>query len=600
MRLYRRLLGYAWCYRRTFLAAIAAMIGLASTEWVMPYLLSKLIDEYFGRPLDAAALAMPAALIALFVVRGVLSYIGNIGLAWVANRVVMDFREKMFHRVVHLPVGYFSAHAAGSLVSKFTFDATQVSTAVTKVVNDLVKDSAVIIVLVIWLAYLNARLALVVTLVVPPIALVIRAVSRRMREMSRRLQTAIGGINRVAEEAVLGHREIRMNGTAEKESARFHEVINAARQNQMKVLGTAMANVPLIQLFVVTGIATMMTVALYEGAQGAMTRGEFVAFVTATLLLVAPARRLTGVNEHLQRGLAAAESLFDLIDEPLEPDEGDRALPEGPLGIALDNVRFRYPERASPALDGVCLTVAPGETVAIVGASGSGKSTLIDLIPRFYVVEDGVVRVGGIDVRELSLATLRSRIAVVGQNVVLFNDSIRYNIGYGVHDTDEAARNARIEAAADAAQVSGFCADLPEGLDTQIGDRGVRLSGGQRQRIALARALAKDASILLLDEATSALDSATERAIKAALDAIHGSRTLVIVAHRLTTVESADRIIVLDAGRVVETGAHRELLARGGAYAALHHTLERDSAAPVVADRRPAARSGAREALKKS
>jgi len=578
VRLYRRLVGYAWRYRRVFSLAIGAMIGLASTEWVMPYLLRELIDEHFGRPISGAALAMPVALIGLFVVRGVLSYVGNVGLAWVANRVVMDFREQMFDRVVRVPVGYFSQHAAGHLVSKFTFDATQVSSAVTKVVNDLVKDSTVILVLVAWLAYLNLKLALVMTLVVPPTALVIRAVSRRMREMSRRLQSSIGGINRVAEEAILGHREIRMNGTGDVESARFNAVINAARHNQMKVIGTAMANVPLIQLFVAMGIAVMMTVALYEGASGGMTRGEFVAFVTATLLLIAPAKRLTGVNEHLQRGLAAAESLFDLIDEPLELDERRGTLPAGPLAVEFEHVTFRYPDREARALDDVSIAIAPGETVAVVGASGAGKSTLLDLVPRLYIVDAGRVLVGGVDVRDLSLAALRERIAVVGQHVVLFNDTIRYNVGYGVVEQDPVRRDARIEAAAEAAQVMAFCRELPDGLDTEVGDRGVKLSGGQRQRIALARALAKDASVLLLDEATSALDSVTERAIKTALDAIHGSRTLVIVAHRLTTVESADRIVVLEAGRVVEVGTHAALMARGGAYAALHATLERADA----------------------
>lgn len=574
LTLYKRLLGYAFRYRRPFAGSILAMVGLASTEWMMPWLLRDLIDHRFGAPVDRTALMIPLGVVALFCTRGVLSYAGNVGLAWVAHRVVMDFRTEMFDRVLALPVQYFHRHAAGGLISKFTFDATQVAGASTKVVNDLVKDSAVILVLVGWLLYLDRVLTLVLVCVVPPTAWAVRRVSKRLRTMSRRLQDSVSGINQITEEAISGHREVRLNGTQAEERSRFLAVARAARHGQMKVIGTAAANVPVIQLFLAVGIAVMITVAMYQGAAGEMTQGEFVAYTTATLLLIAPARRLSSVNEYLQRGLAAAESLFSLIDEPIEPETGTRDLPEGPLGIRFENVRFRYAGAETEALDGVTFEIHPGETVAIVGRSGSGKSTLLDLIPRLNCVDDGRVLVGGLDVREVSRAALRDRIAMVGQQAALFNETLAYNIAYGLSGDDPEALRERVLHAAAAAQVNAFADMLPEGLETQVGDRGTKLSGGQRQRIALARALARNAPILLLDEATSALDGVTERAVQGALEALHGKRTVVIVAHRLSTIESADRIIVMDQGRIVETGDHAGLMAAGGAYARLHAALE--------------------------
>lgn len=578
LALYRRLLSYALNYRAQFTVSIVAMLTLAGTEWIMPWLLRDLIDNRFGQPVTLWALLIPAGLVGLFVVRGVLSYLGSIGLAWVAQRVVMDFRSEMFDRILALPVTYFQHHAAGNLISKFTFDATQVSSAATKVVTDLVKDSAVIVVLLCWLAWLDWLLTLVMLLVLPPTAFAVSRVSHRMRRISRLLQESIGGINRVAEEAIGGHREVRISGTQATERVRFAAVINAARQRQMKVIATAAGNVPVIQLFISIGIAVMMSVAMFQGASGSMTEGEFVAFTTATLLLISPVRRLSRINEHLQRGLAAVESMFTLIDEPVEPETGDRALPEGPLGVRFENVSFCYPGAGRPALRDVSLTIHPGETVAIVGRSGSGKSTLLDLIPRLLCVDDGRVLVGGLDVCEVSRSALRRKIAMVGQQVTLFNETLAYNIGYGVSAETRAERDARVAHAAVAAQVQSFAEAMPDGLDTEVGDRGLKLSGGQRQRIALARALAREAPILLLDEATSALDGVTERAVQSALDDLHGKRTLIIVAHRLSTIEAADRIIVLENGQVVESGDHAALMERGGAYARLHASMEEDTA----------------------
>jgi subfamily B ATP-binding cassette protein MsbA len=385
-----------------------------------------------------------------------------------------------------------------------------------------------------------------------------------MREKSRELQHAIGQINQIAEEGIRGQREIKIYAGAEFETGRFQRAINGARRFQMKVVQTSAATVPIIQMLIACGIAAMIVLALRESAAGAMSRGDFVAFVTATALLLPPTKRLTGVNEFLQRGLAAAESVFDLIDELREPASGT-IRPQPFMGaIEFREVSVRYGEKL--ALAEINLSIRAGESVAFVGPSGGGKSTLIDLVARFYAPATGTLLIDGHPIEMLDLAHLRDSIAYVGQNVILFDDSIYNNIAYGGL---RGASAEAVRAAADAAHVSEFADAMPRGLETLIGDNGARLSGGQRQRIAIARALLKDAPILILDEATSALDSASERAIQAALGTIRHGRTSLIIAHRLSTIETADRIVVLEQGRMVESGSHAELLGRGGAYARL-------------------------------
>ncbi len=561
---YPRLLGFVRPHARQFTLAIAAMLGLAGTEWMLPALLKPLIDEDFAAISRPGFWITPGLLVALFVLRGALSYVGTVALAWVAQRTVADLRAAMFANLIRLPAAFFDARGSGELISRFTFDVTQVSQAATNVVTVIIKDSAVILVLFGYLFYLNWRLALLLGLIAPPIAWIVRRTSRRMREMSRRLQTSMGEINAVAEEAVRGHREIKVFDGYATETARFDSAINNTRKFHMKVVRTSAMIVPLIQFCVACGIAVMIIIALREAHAGIITRGDFVAFVTATALLLAPTKRLAGANEFLQRGLAAADAIFALTDAAPESDDGTQ-MPTVRGELRFEQISVNYGERQ--ALNGVDLTIAPGESVALVGRSGGGKTTLVNLVPRFFHPSCGRVLLDGVPLADFRLAALRSQIAYVGQNIVLFNDTLYNNIAFGALRD---APRADVEAAAESAQVTEFAGSLPDGLETVIGDNGVRLSGGQRQRVALARALLKPAAILILDEATAALDNEAERRVQEVLSAARAGRTSLIVAHRLSTVEQADRIVVLDGGRIVEIGRHAELIAAGGYYSRLY------------------------------
>lgn len=563
---YLRLLSYVRPYWRVFALAIGAMLALASTEWMLPALLKPLIDRDFELALDELVYTTPALLVGLFLLRGGLSYVATVSLHWVSQRAIMDLRSAMFANLICLPAGFFDLKNSGELIAKFTFDVTQVAQATTRVVTVMVKDSAVVLVLLTYLLYLNWRLAGFLLLFAPLIGFIIQRVSKRMRDMSRHLQDSVGEINQVAEEAVRGHREIKVFDGYEQEIARFDSAANNARKFHMKVIRTSAMLVPVIQFIVASGIAAMIVFALREATAGGVSRGDFIAFVTATALLLPPIKRLAAANEFLQRGIAAAESVFGLIDQVPEADGGAIA-PRVNGDIQFDNVSVRYGARL--ALEHLDLRVAAGETVALVGRSGGGKTTLVNLLPRFYQPSAGQIVLDGRPLADYSLAGLRQNIAYVGQNVVLFNDSVRNNIIFGA---GRPVSEAELLEAAQRAQVLAFAADLDDGLDTVVGENGARLSGGQRQRVAIARALIKDAPILILDEATAALDNESERLVQAALKALTSDRTSLIVAHRLSTIVEADRIVVLQDGRVVESGSHETLLAASGAYAELYQS----------------------------
>ncbi|HTT09194.1 MAG TPA: lipid A export permease/ATP-binding protein MsbA [Gammaproteobacteria bacterium] len=580
-QLYARLLNYVRPHWRVFAACLGSMVIYAATDPVLPALLKPFLDGSFLTKPSGRAYLFPVLIVILFVVRGALNYVSTVSLNWVALRVMTDLRDDMFHNLVRLPARFYDGSRAGELLSRLTYDVAQVQQSVTRVLMVGVKDSLSIAALLAYMTYIHWRLTLVVALLGPLIAYVVRRISLRLREMSRRVQRSMGDIAHVAEETIKAHKIIRVYGGQDYEINRFQQAGNAARKYGMKVVMAAAANEPVVLFIISCGIAVMVYAAMLLSASKLMSTGEFVSFFTAMTLLQAPVRRVVGVNESLQRGLAASESIFALMDESPEPDHGSRTL-ERPRGeIRYEHVSFAYDDTLESALRDVTLIIAPGETVAIVGASGSGKTTLAALLPRFYLPQQGTVCIDGVDVREFTLASLRAQIALVSQDVVLFNDTIRNNIAYGVlRGTGEQT----IVRAAEAARVMEFVRPLPQGLDTLIGENGMRLSGGQRQRLAIARALLKDAPILILDEATSALDTASERHIQEALETLRRGRTCLIIAHRLSTIENADRIVVLSEGCVVEAGTHAALLRRGGVYARLHQMQAIETLQPANGD----------------
>jgi subfamily B ATP-binding cassette protein MsbA len=566
--LYLRLLQYVAPYWRVFALALAGMVIVALTEPALPALLKPLLDGTFVHKDEALMHWMPAVIIALVAVRGSAEYVALYAVNWVGTRLVMDLRQEMFDKLLTLPTAVYDDRTTGNLISKLTYDVTQVTAAGTSVLTVLFKDSLSLIGLLAWMLWLNWKLTLLALVMTPLIVGVVRLISVRLRNSSRAVQQAMGDVTQVLQETIDGHKVVKLFGGQRYEAARFGEQANRVRRFMMKQATAAAASVPVVQLLAGIALATIVYLATQQSSADEITVGEFVSFVTAMLMLTAPLKRITSVNEPLQRGLAAAESVFDLIDQAGERDPGQATIARAQGEIRFDHVSFSYPDTSRPALDSITLTIKPGETVALVGASGSGKSTLANLVPRFYRPGAGRILLDGHDLETLTLSSLRANLALVSQDVVLFNDSVAANIAYGaMRDTSEA----EIVAAAEAAHAMEFIRSMPRGLHTLVGENGVKLSGGQRQRLAIARALLKNAPVLILDEATSALDSESERHVQAALETLMQGRTTIVIAHRLSTIEKAGRIVVLDRGRIAEIGNHRELLENSGIYAKLYN-----------------------------
>jgi len=572
-RLYRRLFGYAWPYKSVFLLSVLGALILSATAAGFAALMKPLMDEGFvGRRPDAI-LYIPVALVGLFILRGVGNFLSQYAISWVGRRIIADVRGDVFAHVLRLPCGFYDLHPSGMLLSKMLFDVEQIANAVNNAIFVIIRDGLTVLALFGLMLYLNWKLAFIFVVLAPVSALLIRVMSRRFRKTAHRIQASMSEISQVTQEATEGQRVVKAFGAQGHEIAAFAAANERNRGEIMRKTAISAIGVPLVQLIASFALAFAIYVAL---SMGDVTPGIFVAFIAAISSMINPAKRLTEVNEVIQTSLAAASSVFSLLDEPAEPDTGTVELANVKGRIEYRDVHFRYPAGATDALAGVSFTIEPGQTVALVGASGSGKTTCASLLPRFYSVTGGAILLDGVPLNDLKLANLRTHLALVGQETLLFDDTIKNNIAYGAPSTVD---EARLMEAARAAHVLEFVERMPAGLDTHVGAKGLRLSGGQRQRIAIARALYKNAPILILDEATSALDTESERYVQDAMRKLMQNRTTLVIAHRLSTVEHADRIVVLSQGRVAETGTHAELLARNGIYAGLYRNQFNDAAA---------------------
>lgn len=571
--IYRRLLGYVWPHWRAFFVAILALIVVAGTEAGFAAFLKPMMDGSFVEKDPEIIRLTPIVLIAIFLLRGIAAYLSSYLMAWVARRVISTLRGEMFAQLLRLPVTFFDNTPSGTLISKLIYNVEQVARATTGVVTILVRDTFTVLGLLGWMFYLNWQLAAILMVGTPLIAKVIHFINRRFRRYSTRIQDSVGTVTQIAEEAIEGQRVVKTFGGQAYERRRFEEANEKNRRLNMKLESTNAASVPVVQMVAALASALVIYIALKQVEEEGMSVGSFMSFIASMMMLHSPMKRLTHIAVSLQQGIAAAESIFTFLDSPPERDEGGTELGRCAGEVSYQQVNFGYSHDKGPVLHDINLRIAPGQSVAFVGRSGSGKSTLVSLLARFYDVSEGAILIDGHDIRELPLDRLRAQIALVSQHITLFNDTIANNIAYG--SLGSASREAIIQAA-EAAHAMEFIRELPAGLDTMVGENGVLLSGGQRQRLAIARALLKDAPILILDEATSALDTESERHIQAALEGLMANRTTLVIAHRLSTIEKADNIVVMEKGRIIESGTHAALLARNGQYAVLYNMQFQD------------------------
>lgn len=566
LRTYVRLLEYARPHWPMFLLGVVGMILYASVDTGFAILVKKFLDGAFVQKDPRMLVYVPAGIIVLFLMRGVGDYLSVYAPGWVGRQVIKSIRHDVFARYLQLPVSFFDKNGVAQLLSRLTYNIELVAEAATNAITFIVRDTLTIVGLIAYLIYLNWKLTVFALAVGPLAVFLIRTTSHRFRRYSTRIQSSMGDVTRVAKESLESQRMIKVFNAEERQIAVFEQVNERNRASYMKLITVKAVANPVVQMLASFGLAAVMYMAIRDVLEKGLTVGEFTSFLAALLMVTAPLRRLVSVIGPLQQGIAAGQSVFEVIDAAAEDKGGDLALVRARGEVEFRDVSFTYDAEKGRVLTGISFRVAPGETVAIVGRSGSGKSTLVSLLPRFHDPDSGAVLLDGVDIRRYGRRDLRNQLAMVSQDVMLVDDSIASNIAFGAPGADAET----VRRAAQAAHVLEFADELPQGLETPIGDRGMLLSGGQRQRVAIARAILKDAPVLILDEATSALDAESEHLVQTALAELLQGRTTLVIAHRLTTIEGADRIIVMDEGRIVESGTHAALLAVGGTYAALH------------------------------
>ena len=564
---YRRLLALAFVHWKIFAFSIAGMILVAGTDTALAAFMKPLMDEGFVNRDMETIRQLPLVLVGIFVVRVFAIFISMYCISWVGRKVITKLRQRMFTKLLLLPKAFYDSATTGEIISKFTFDVEQVANASTKAITIIVRDTFTVIGILAWMFYLSVPLTLVLLTTGPLIALLVSLVTKKFRKLSKRIQTSIGDVSRIVEESIKAQIVVKVFGGRSYEESQFETINEQNRRQNMRMIATQALSTPVIRLIVGIGLAVIIYLVTRDESMNIVTPGTFASYMVSLTFLFGPVKRLADVNVELQRGIAAAESVFKLTDLEIEKDDGSFSTDRINGDIKYNHVGFHYSSAKEPALVDINLDIKAGETVAFVGRSGSGKTTLLNLLPRLYDVTEGSVTLDGHDVRDFMLENLRSHLAFVGQDVVLFNDTVAHNIAYGsMRDADMS----QVEEAAKQAHADEFIRELRHGYQTVVGERGLMLSGGQRQRIAIARALLANAPVLILDEATSALDTESERFIQASLDVLMKNRTTLVIAHRLSTIENADTIVVLDAGKIVETGTHQQLLDSNGHYAALH------------------------------